>query len=168
MVADILLISIIPLLMAIAVAYDVFSMTLPNGLSLALIAGFVPAAAFAGIGWEAAALSVVVAFGALIVSFGMFSAGWIGGGDAKFFVATCLWMGPEHILSYVVWAAVMGGLLTVGLLFLRSIPLPAVLNSQNWIARLHNPKEGVPYGVALAVAGLLVYPDTPIPAALGG
>jgi prepilin peptidase CpaA len=33
--------------------------------------------------------------------------------------------------------------------------------------RLHDAKEGVPYGIALAAAGLLVYPDTPFMAALG-
>jgi prepilin peptidase CpaA len=33
--------------------------------------------------------------------------------------------------------------------------------------RLHSPQEGVPYGIALAAAGLLVYPDTPFMVALG-
>jgi prepilin peptidase CpaA len=43
-----------------------------------------------------------------------------------------------------------------------------MLNGQGWLVRLHNPKEGVPYGIALAAAGLLVYPQTPFMAALGG
>ena len=42
------------------------------------------------------------------------------------------------------------------------------LAGQGWIVRLHDAKEGVPYGIALAAAGLLVYPDTPFMAALGG
>ena len=33
--------------------------------------------------------------------------------------------------------------------------------------RLHSPKEGVPYGIALAAAGLLAYRATPFMAALG-
>jgi prepilin peptidase CpaA len=47
------------------------------------------------------------------------------------------------------------------------LPLPVTLISHDWVARLHSPKEGVPYGIALAAAGLLVYPDTPFMAALG-
>ena len=43
-----------------------------------------------------------------------------------------------------------------------------MLPPQDWLMRLHSPKEGVPYGVALAAAGLLVYPETPFAAALGG
>ena len=57
--------------------------------------------------------------------------------------------------------------MTLVLLFMRSLPLPATLYSQQWITRLHDSKEGVPYGIALAAAGLLVYPDTPFMAALG-
>jgi len=49
----------------------------------------------------------------------------------------------------------------------RGVPLPAMLTSQGWLVRLHDPKEGVPYGFALAAAGLLVYPETPFMAALG-
>jgi prepilin peptidase CpaA len=47
------------------------------------------------------------------------------------------------------------------------MPLPAMLSSQDWLVRLHSPKEGVPYGIALAAAGLLVYPQSPFMAALG-
>lgn len=168
MITDLLIISIFPLAMAFAAAYDLFSMTLPNWLSLALVAGFALLAPLVGIGWETAGLSVALAIGALVVTFTMFSLGWIGGGDAKFFAATCLWVGPEHILGYAVSATLFGGVLTVVLLLVRSVPLPAALYSQQWITRLHDPKEGVPYGIALAAAGLLVYPHTPFMAALGG
>lgn len=168
MVTDLLIISIFPLAMAFAAAYDLFSMTLPNWISLALIAGFAVLAPLVGIGWETAGLSVLLAIGALVLTFAMFSMGWIGGGDAKFFAATCLWVGPESILAYALYAAVFGGVLTLLLLAMRSMPLPAALYSQQWITRLHDSKEGVPYGIALAAAGLLVYPHTPFMAAFGG
>jgi hypothetical protein len=35
-----------------------------------------------------------------------------------------------------------------------------------WLSRLHHPKTGVPYGIALAAAALAVYPHAPIFAAL--
>ena len=43
-----------------------------------------------------------------------------------------------------------------------------MLTSQGWLMRLHDSKTGVPYGIALAGAGLLVYPDTSFMTALGG
>ena len=71
------------------------------------------------------------------------------------------------LLSYGVITALIGGALTLGLLILRGMPLPVALIGQGWIVRLHDAKEGVPYGIALAAAGLLVYPNTPFMAALG-
>jgi prepilin peptidase CpaA len=53
------------------------------------------------------------------------------------------------------------------LLFWRRLPLLVMLTSQGWLTRLHSPKEGDPCGIALATAGLLVYPDTTFMAALG-
>jgi prepilin peptidase CpaA len=38
--------------------------------------------------------------------------------------------------------------------------LPQVLADQEWVNRLHRPNSGVPYGIALAAAALLIYPDT--------
>jgi prepilin peptidase CpaA len=58
-------------------------------------------------------------------------------------------------------------MLTLLIIFLRNMPLPAMLSGQGWLVRLHEPKGGIPYGIALAAAGLLVYPNTPFMAALG-
>ena len=40
--------------------------------------------------------------------------------------------------------------------------LPAWLARQSWIARLRDPRAGVPYGIALAGAGLFFYPQSEI------
>jgi prepilin peptidase CpaA len=40
-------------------------------------------------------------------------------------------------------------------------PLPALLARQEWVERLHRKDGAVPYGIALAAAALIVYPDTP-------
>lgn len=167
MVIDLLIIAIFPAAMAFAAATDLFSMTIPNWVSLVLIAGFALLAPLIGLGWSDAGLHVAVGVAALVVTFAMFSFGWIGGGDAKLFAATCLWLGPEGTLFYVIYASLLGGALTLLILGLRSLPLPAALSSQGWLTRLHSPEEGVPYGIALAGAGLLVYPNTPFMAALG-
>lgn len=104
MITDLLIISIFPLAMALAAATDLFSMTVPNWISLLLVAGFVLLAPLVGLGWSEAGLHVALALGALIITFAMFSFGWIGGGDAKLFAATCLWLGPEQMLLYAIYA----------------------------------------------------------------
>ncbi|MEZ0278097.1 prepilin peptidase [Methyloceanibacter sp.] len=168
MIRDILLLTIFPGAMAFAAATDLFTMTVPNRIVLVLIAGFFIIAPMVGLGWADIGVHVALASVALLVTFGLFSKGWIGGGDAKLFAATCLWLGPGGVVAYSIYAALLGGALTLVLLFVRNMPLPATLLFQGWIVRLHSPKEGVPYGIALAAAGLMVYPETPFMAALAG
>jgi prepilin peptidase CpaA len=168
MIKDLLLLTIFPGAMALAAATDFFTMTVPNRIALVLVAGFLVAAPLVSLGWPEIGLHFGLAVAALVVTFTLFSFGWIGGGDAKLFAATCLWVGPAALLSYSVFSALIGGALTLALLFWRGVPLPEMLISQNWLVRLHDPKECVPYGIALAAAGLLVYPQTPFMAALGG
>ena len=81
--------------------------------------------------------------------------------------ATALWFGFDHLLDYVVYASLIGGALTLLLLQYRMIPIPRLLAAQEWAARLHQKDCGVPYGIALAVAGLCVYPDTIFVKAIG-
>jgi prepilin peptidase CpaA len=45
-------------------------------------------------------------------------------------------------------------------------PLPAVFSRMDWLVRLHNVNAGVPYGIALAAAGLMQYPNSSIWAAV--
>ncbi len=167
MIKDFLILTIFPGAMAFAAATDLFTMTVPNRLALVLGASFFMVAPLVGLGLSDIGLHVALALAALTITFAFFSFGWIGGGDAKLFAATCLWLGPTAILAYSINAALLGGALTLVLLIWRGLPLPVLLTNQGWLVRLHNSDEGVPYGIALAAAGLLVYPDTPFMAALG-
>ena len=56
----------------------------------------------------------------------------------------------------------MGGALTLIILGMRQMPLPAPLTRQAWILRLHDAKGGIPYGVALAAGAFLILPQTEI------
>ena len=86
--------------------------------------------------------------------------GWIGGGDAKLAAATALWFGFDHLLNYLLYASLFGGALTLLLLQFRQWPLPAALAGQAWLQRLHAKDTGMPYGIALAVGALMIYPET--------
>jgi prepilin peptidase CpaA len=66
------------------------------------------------------------------------------------------------LMDYLFTASLLGGVLTLALLALRS-SVPQVLTARiGWLSRLHQPTCGVPYGIALAAAGLIVYPQTEI------
>lgn len=155
-----LLFMLFPLLMIWAAASDLATMTIPNRISLALVASFVVLAPIAGLDLETFGLHWAAGTLVLIVSFAFFAFGWIGGGDAKFAAAIALWLGWTNLLPFVVFAALFGGALTLALLSFRAAVLPGFVVRHAWVRRLHDEKAGVPYGVALAAAALAVYPGT--------
>ncbi len=167
MVADTIRLMLFPALMAFAASSDLLTMTISNRVSLILAGGFLVLALVS----HMSMMDVLSHFGAasivLVVAFGFFSRGWIGGGDAKLAAATALWLGFEHLLPYLVYASLFGGALTLLLIQFRLAPLPAVLARQAWVQRLHEKNGGIPYGIALAAAALAVYPETPWMAAAG-
>ncbi|MGZ3308290.1 MAG: A24 family peptidase, partial [Xanthobacteraceae bacterium] len=129
--------------------------------SLLLAGGFFALAVFSGMGTTEILLHLGAGGVVLVMAFGFFARGWIGGGDAKLAAATALWLGFDHLLPYVIYASVFGGALTILLLQFRLAPLPIWLASEDWVQRLHGKEGGVPYGIALAAAALAIYPDTP-------
>lgn len=158
----ILMLVIFPAVMAYAAASDLVSMTISNRLTLLLVATFLFCAVFVGLSWAEIAWHLSAGAVVLIICFGMFAAGWIGGGDAKLAAATALWFGFEQLTPYLAIAGLAGGLLTFAILFYRGQPLPARVAGWAWARRLHSPKEGVPYGIALAFSALLILPETSI------
>lgn len=153
---------VFPLLMAFAASSDLLTMRISNKLVLLVAGAFFAVALLAGFSIELIGMHVAAAAVVLVVSFTFFALRWIGGGDAKLIAATTLWFGFEGVLGYLVFASLLGGTLTLSLLAVRRWPLPLQLKQVLWIDRLHDSKTGVPYGIALAAAGLLVYPSSQI------
>jgi prepilin peptidase CpaA len=159
---DFALLAVFPTLMAFAAASDLVTMTIPNKLSLALIIAFGAFAFASGLPAQTVLMHVVAGALMLVLCFGMFAVGWIGGGDAKLAAATALWLGFDTLLQYLFVAAIGGGLLTLAILYLRGATLPAFALQWPWLVRLCERKTGIPYGIALAAAALFVYPQSPI------
>ena len=62
--------------------------------------------------------------------------------------------------NYLLYASLFGGALTLLLLQFRQWPLPYALAGQPWLLRLHAKESGIPYGIALAIGALMIYPET--------
>lgn len=158
-----------PILVIVGALRDVVSFTIPNWVSLALVAAFAPAALTAGLSPTGAGLHLAIGLLALVAGMAMFALGWIGGGDAKLFAAAGLWLGPAAVLPYVVYTAVAGGALALLLVSLRSGPArPLAMSGPAWVGRLATPGENVPYGVAIAFGALAAFPGAALMAAWGG
>jgi prepilin peptidase CpaA len=154
--------AVFPGLMALSASTDLTTMTIPNAIPLALAVGYFALAAVLGLPIETVLLGASCGLATLACGFLMFNRGWIGGGDAKLAAATALWLGWGVLFAYAASASIIGGVLTLGILAARVQPLPDALARLTWIARLRRPNAGVPYGVALAAAGVLQYAHSPI------
>lgn len=152
---------ILPAAVAFAGAMDIFTMTIPNRISIVMCLAFFPAAWLAGLHWpqileHVGAFAAVLAVGILLFARGVF-----GGGDAKLLAAIALWLGFDDLLPYLLCVAITGGSLAVMILMARQVPLPRPLLGQPWAHRLHKEGGGIPYGIALAAGVLMIYPNTP-------
>jgi len=160
MILDIARLLLFPALMAFAAASDLFTMTISNRVSLALAAGFLILALLSGMGLYDILLHLGAGAAVLAAAFACFAMGWVGGGDAKVAAGAALWFGFGHLMNYLVYASLFGGVLTLLLLEFRQWPLPHALSGQAWLLRLHAKETGIPYGIALAIGALMIYPET--------
>lgn len=159
---NLLLLAIFPALMAFAACSDLLTMRISNRLVLATVALFVPLALLAGFSLPMFGIHLAAGALVLMLTFGLFAAGWIGGGDAKLAAAIVLWLGFDLALPFLLYASVFGGILTLAILFTRRLALPDALLQVSWVGRLHKATTGIPYGIALAIAALMVYPQSAI------
>jgi prepilin peptidase CpaA len=162
MIAQLLVLVALPALLLAAALCDLTSFTIPNALSAALGALFLVFAFAVSMGLVALGWHLAAGLAGLVLGFALFALGWIGGGDAKLFAATALWLGFADLLPYAAAASLFGGVLTLSLLALRKVPLPAGLSGQAWLVRLHDARSGIPYGVALAAGAFAILPATQI------
>ena len=158
---QLVILAIFPALVITAALTDVASYTIPNRLNLILAAAYPAAALLLGRPLGEIGGDLAMGAGALVVAMGLFAAGWIGGGDAKLFAAVTLWLGWPAAASFLMATALVGGGLALLLLNVRAAWLrPYLAGAPPWLARLTTTGEAVPYGVAIAVGGLVAFPQS--------
>lgn len=158
--STVLILGIVPTFIAYAAASDLLTMTIPNRLCLGLAALFAPVALLAGLEPVEIGMHYLAGLSVLAVTFGMFAMGWIGGGDAKFAAAVATWMGFELLIPYLGISSILGGALTLAILWMKANPVPVLAVQFAWYARLQDKATGIPYGIALSFGGLAMLPST--------
>lgn len=139
---------------------DVKSLTIPNWLSIALVAIFPLAALASGAPLATIGLHLAFGFGVLIVGFVLFQLNILGGGDAKLLAAAAVWTGLVAFKPFILGAALTGGLLALALLAARQF-IPQAETYPGFVNRLLKKQEGIPYGVAILGGGLMALPELP-------
>ena len=105
--------------------------------------------------WPDVALQIGVALAAFVVLAGLFALRAMGGGDVKLLTALALWIEPSLFLSFLFVMALLGGVVTI-------------LFGAWHVARRRRERLAVPYGVAIACAGLWAISAQHWPAAAAG
>lgn len=101
--------------------------------------------------WPDVALQLAVASGTFAVLAALFAMGAMGGGDVKLLTALALWIEPLPFVNLLVLMALLGGVLTIAF--------------GAWhVMRRQRDKLAIPYGVAIAMAGLWVLGTNYLPA----
>jgi prepilin peptidase CpaA len=152
---------IFPFCMVYAAVSDMVTMTIANRVSILLVVTFAALAPLTGMDWQTYGMHFAAGGLVLAVTFGLFALGAMGGGDAKLLAATSVWMGLGLPLAqYVVWSGMVGGLLTIGILAFRYSPFAIYASNNLFLRHLADSKAGIPYGIALGIAGLLAFPNS--------
>jgi len=155
-----LLVMIFPIAMAFAAANDLLTMKIPNVISGALVGGFVALALITRMPLEIFGLHLACGLGVLILTFTLFAMKLFGGGDAKLMAAGALWMGAEQVLPFLVFVTIFGGTLCLLILSYRRVVPANLWPLPGWAQRLHISGGPVPYGIAIAAGGLMIFPST--------
>ncbi len=142
-------------LFAVAAFGDVRNRRIPNALSLAVAMLGVVRLLMAG-DPGMAVTGVLAAAAVLAVGFGLFWWGLIGGGDAKLAAAAILLVGHRALPDFIVTMSLAGLVVSMAVVAghwrrRRAIPL-----AEGASAEVSMPRPTVPYGVAIAVAAILI------------
>jgi len=138
------LMALLAVLMIVAAVSDLRSRTISNNLNAAMALLAIPFWIAIGLPlWPDVPIQFGAAFAVFLVFAGLFAIGAMGGGDVKMIGAVMLWMPLPLFLPMLTIMAIGGGILS------------AVMLVHVKLRPSDGPVE-VPYGVAIAAAGLWV------------
>jgi prepilin peptidase CpaA len=152
--------TLLPFLVVVAGAHDFLTYRIPNWLNAIIALAFLPMAIMTGMPAEVMLWHGLAAVVILVVGFGLFSGGYIGGGDAKLLAAAGLWFGWPAVMPFLVLTAIAGGVLAIVMKFWGMVEIEREVRGTAWMKRWLSFKADLPYGVAIAAGGVLAFPGT--------
>lgn len=130
--------------------YDIRTRRIPNWLNAAfLVAGLVLTLVL--FGWQDALMGLGHFAGALVVAMIIFALRLWGGGDAKFYAASAAWFPIAEALGLFVSIALAGLIVAIVWLIIFKVTGRKVKKGE----------KVMPYGVAIAVGGILMQASNP-------
>ena len=145
----------------IAAMTDLHDFKIPNWISIVLIVAYFATGVSLSAGLGPIVEGALLGCAVLAVGFALFAVKFFGGGDAKLLAASAPWIGLAGLAEYLMIMAIAGGVLAVFLLaFRKSPPLPVYAHAP-WLLRMHQNQHELPYGVAIAFAGVYCFAETP-------
>lgn len=150
------------LLLCIAAAMDTWKFIIPNTVTVALVVLFIVTTLLLpyDMGWRdwlshLGAAAAVLAGGAVMFAFNK-----MGGGDVKLMTAVAFWTGFEYLADLLLYIALAGGALAIGLIIGRKL-LMGLMTARASLAKLAVPRvllngEPVPYGLAIAPSAIFL------------
>lgn len=146
---------------------DLFSLRIPNWLTGALALSFPVAALIAGIGLSGHNVDWLshIEAGAAVFAGGamLFACRILGGGDVKLLAAMALWCGLHLLVPLIFLTALIGGafgLIVLGLR--RPLVQTTILAVLRRLPDFLHEKTPIPYGIPIAIAGVMLAPHLPI------
>jgi prepilin peptidase CpaA len=144
-------------LMLTVILTDASRFIIPNWLVLTVVALYAVSAFTLPIPDRLPAVAIGLAtlvFGIFV----LFQFKIMGGGDVKLLAATAFFAGKTSILPFLVGVGLLGGLVALVLLLLRPFVAYAFSRLENppKIPRVLTTDEPVPYGIAIAIAFLML------------
>jgi prepilin peptidase CpaA len=152
--------TLLPFLVVAAGASDFLTFRIPNWLNAAIVLTFFPMALATGMPAEAMMWHGLAAIAILVIGFGLFSGGFIGGGDAKLLAAARLWFGLPALISFLIFTAIAGGVLAIAVKLWGMVEIERDVRGTAWMKRWLSFKADLPYGIAIAAGGVLAFPGT--------
>lgn len=163
-----LILAVFPAALIAAAFNDLSEFKIPNWISVVLLAAFPVAIVSTGVELTHLWQGLLLGFAMLLAGFGLFALKIAGGGDGKLLAAVAPWIGIGSLFHFLLATTFVGGLLALAILCFRRLPILPIYARYDWLMDMHQTNNGIPYGVAIAIGGLITFPQTVLfTAALG-
>ncbi len=157
---DTLILSVFPLMVVMAGISDFFTLKIPNWLNAVIAVSVVPFVILAGMPLEIFAWHIIAGLVTFVVGFILFSINIIGGGDAKMLAACAVWVGWDVLMEFAVVTVFAGAVLVIAIKVWVFFANRKDIKGMDWAKNFLSKKPQLPYGIAIAAGGVIVFPAT--------